>query len=63
MHWDDKAGQLTIGTRDGTFPGMVKSHVFRVTFVSANHGVGPMESHEVDEEVTYTGQKLTVSAH
>jgi alpha-D-xyloside xylohydrolase len=62
MHWDDKSGQLTIGPRSGSYPGMVQTRTFRVVFVHRGHGAGPLESKDVNQEVTYTGQSLTVNA-
>jgi alpha-D-xyloside xylohydrolase len=44
MRWDGKAGQLRLGARTGSFPGMVESRRFRVVFVAAGHGAGPLES-------------------
>ncbi|RRA48251.1 TIM-barrel domain-containing protein [Acidipila sp. EB88] len=60
MHWDNAASQLTIGARTGTYPGMVATRKFRVVFVAANHGAGPLESKDADQEVTYSGQSVSV---
>ncbi len=60
MTWNDKAGQLTIGARQGSFPGMVEHRKFRVVFVTPGHGAGPLESKDVDQEVAYDGQSVTV---
>ena len=62
MSWNDKSGQLTIGVRTGSFPGMVASRRFRVVFVSPNHGAGPLESKKADREITYDGALATVTA-
>jgi alpha-D-xyloside xylohydrolase len=62
MHWDDRSGQLTIGKRSGSFPGMVQKRDFRVVFVRAGHGAGPTESRDVDQEVTYAGESMTITS-
>ncbi len=62
MHWNDRSGQLTIGARDGSFPGMVLKRVFRIVLVGPNHGAGPLPSEAADQEISYTGSAVTVSA-
>jgi alpha-D-xyloside xylohydrolase len=60
ISWDDASSTLTIGTRQGEYPGMPKTHNFRVIMVSANHGAGPEVHTAVDKEMRYDGS--TVSA-
>ena len=62
MTWNEASGTLTIGERDGQFPGMLKEHTFRVVFVDENHGVGGDETERVDAIVKYAGQKVVVQA-
>ena len=40
MHWDDKAGKLTIGDRQGSFPGMLEHRTFHIVRVADGHGTG-----------------------
>jgi alpha-D-xyloside xylohydrolase len=61
LHWDDATRTLTFGSREGTFPGMLTQHTFRVVLVSLNHGVGIDETANADKTVTYTGDKQAVS--
>ena len=61
FHWDEARKTLTIGDRQGTFPGMLASRTFRVIFVSENHGVGVAPSDLVDKVVQYSGKQITVS--
>jgi len=61
FHWDEARKTLTIGDRQGTFPGMLASRTFRVIFVSENHGVGVAPSDLVDKVVQYSGTQITVS--
>jgi alpha-D-xyloside xylohydrolase len=60
MHWDDGARALTIGAREGDFPGMLKEHTFRLVVVGKDHGVGVGESEAAEGTVVYKGAKLEV---
>lgn len=62
IHWDDASSTLTIGQREGEFPGMVKGRTFRIVFVGENHGAGWDVSSSFDKEVTYNGSQVEVSA-
>jgi alpha-D-xyloside xylohydrolase len=61
FRWDDAGKVLTIGDRQGQFPGMLASRTFRVVFVSENHGVGVAPSDTPDKVVRYSGKQLTVT--
>jgi alpha-D-xyloside xylohydrolase len=60
LHWDDAAKTLTLGAREGSFPGMLAEHTFRVVLVGKGHGVGIGESAAADKTVKYKGEKLVV---
>jgi alpha-D-xyloside xylohydrolase len=60
MHWDDGARTLTIGAREGDFPGMLKEHTFRLVVVGKDHGVGVGESAAAEATVVYKGAKVEV---
>jgi alpha-D-xyloside xylohydrolase len=62
MKWDQKAGMLSIGKREGSFPGMLASHTFNIVFVGPGHGNGEAVTANPDRTVTYTGDPLTVTA-
>jgi alpha-D-xyloside xylohydrolase len=62
MTFKDATKTLTIGARQGTFPGMLPSRTFRVVFVAANHGTGVAETATADRTVTYTGASVDVVA-
>jgi alpha-D-xyloside xylohydrolase len=51
FHWDDGAKTLTVGTREGSFPGMLKARTFNVAVV----GTGATKA------VKYAGEKEAVS--
>ena len=61
VHWDDRAGVLTIGAREGSYPGMAKARQFRVVLVAKDHGVGEAVTAQADREVTYDGRELRVT--
>ena len=62
LTWNESAGTLTIGARQGKFPGMLKERTFRVVFVNENHGGGGEETAPADAVVHYTGQTVVVPA-
>lgn len=58
--YDDESKSLTIGTREGEFPGMLESRTIRVVFVSSENPVG-IDSEEVEmQSVEYTGEEVVV---
>jgi len=61
LHWEDASKTLTIGTREGTFPGMQTEHTFHIVVVGKDHGVGIAESASAGKSVSYKGAKLTVT--
>ena len=60
--WDDKKQVLTIGARNGHFPGMLSKRTFRVVWVSPNHGVGLENTAVPDKVISYDGTAATISA-
>ncbi|MGA2116236.1 MAG: glycoside hydrolase family 31 protein [Bryobacteraceae bacterium] len=61
IHWDDGRKQLTIGERQGSFPGMLASRTFRVVFVGPRHGEGTAPAAQPDKIVPYSGKAVTVA--
>jgi len=61
IHWNDTSKQLTIGERKGSFPGMIESRTFRVTFVGPGHGAGVAPAARADKVVPYASKAVTVS--
>ncbi|MEO6475629.1 TIM-barrel domain-containing protein [Luteolibacter sp.] len=59
--WNEASGQLTIGARQGSFPGMPVNRTFKVVFVSPNHGAGLNTSATTDAVVNYDGSAVTVT--
>ncbi|HXN48363.1 MAG TPA: glycoside hydrolase family 31 protein [Bryobacteraceae bacterium] len=61
MQWDDAKQTLTIGDRQGKFPGMLDTRTFRVVFAGENHGAGIGQSAQADKVVNYQGKRVTVT--
>jgi alpha-D-xyloside xylohydrolase len=60
MRWDDAAHTLTIGAREGSFPGMLEKRSFRVVMVDKAHGNGISASESAEKTVSYSGEKVSV---
>jgi alpha-D-xyloside xylohydrolase len=60
IHWDDAKGALTLGERQGSFPGMLEHRTIKIVWVSEGHGVGVNPAATVDKTVQYEGKALTV---
>lgn len=59
LRWDDGRRRLTIGARQGGFPGLRAERRFRIVVVREGRGCGLAEDGEV--AVTYTGRELAVA--
>jgi alpha-D-xyloside xylohydrolase len=60
LTWTDATRTLTIGARQGSYPGMATSRTFHLVIVGANHGVGTADTSTPDQTVTYTGTSVAV---
>ena len=58
LHWNDQAGELTIGNREGAFPEMAATRQFRIVLVAKGHGVGEAVTSEPDRLITYDGKEM-----
>ncbi|TWB30205.1 TIM-barrel domain-containing protein [Nitrospirillum viridazoti] len=62
LSFDQASGTLTIGTRAGSFPGMVQDRVINVRFVGPGAQAAPADfTAKPDQTVRYTGQAVTVT--
>jgi alpha-D-xyloside xylohydrolase len=59
IHWDDAKRELTIGQRQGSFPGMLASRDFDVVIVRADHGAGEAVTTTADRTLHYSGEKAS----
>ncbi len=58
IRWNDATRTLTIGTRSGTFAGMLASRTFQLILVSPTKAVGFSFTPTADKSVTYTGAPI-----
>ncbi len=61
LAWDEAAATLTIGARQGQYPGMAARRTFRIVFVAPDHPQ-PFGSEEGAVEVEYEGKELKVES-
>jgi len=59
LAWNDLTATLTVGARQGSFPGLLPGRAFRVVAVSAGNGCG-MKPAAQAVELRYTGSELGV---
>jgi alpha-D-xyloside xylohydrolase len=62
IHWNDAERKLNIGARRGSFPGMLESRTFNVTFVREDHGASIEPSRATEQVIPYSGGEASVSA-
>src|SRR5487761_836095 len=51
IHWDDATTTLTIGARNGAFPGVQQHRTFNIVWASEGNGVGVDVTRPVDRNV------------
>jgi alpha-D-xyloside xylohydrolase len=60
FQWDDAEKTLTIGSREGNFPGMLTERAFRIVLVRENHGTGIAAESIPDRVIRYDGKRKVV---
>ena len=60
IRWNDAARTLSIGKREGSFPGMLKERTFQVVVVSKGKAVGFSFEPKVDGTARYGGDPVEV---
>jgi alpha-D-xyloside xylohydrolase len=58
IHWDDANRTVTIGAREGSYPGMAAGHTFNVVIVRSGHGIGGEVTDLPDKAIQYAGAKI-----
>ena len=61
FHWNDAAQSLTLGERNGSFPGMLQSRNFQIVWVGEKNGVGVEPTANPQKAVKYMGHTITVT--
>jgi alpha-D-xyloside xylohydrolase len=62
MSWNETENTLTIGSRQGNFPGMLKDRTLRIVWVSSNNGTG-IEPAKQALTVQYSGKELKINSN
>jgi alpha-D-xyloside xylohydrolase len=60
FNWNNDLKTLTIGDRNGSFPGMPVERKFNIVLVTKNKGTGVDATEKFDKSVTYNGKKIVV---
>ena len=60
LSWNDAAKQLTIGTRQGSFPGMLENRTFNLIIVRKDYGTGIETTEKPDKIIRYDGSRQVV---
>jgi alpha-D-xyloside xylohydrolase len=61
IQWDESKRTLTIGDRQGKFPGMIETRKFRVVFAGEGHGIGIGPESQPDKIIDYSGKAASVT--
>ena len=60
IKWTESTRTLTIGQRQGSFPGMLSTRTFNIVWVSPGHGTGVPSTTTPDATVSYNGTAVQV---
>ncbi|MGH7994162.1 MAG: TIM-barrel domain-containing protein, partial [Limisphaerales bacterium] len=60
FHWDDAKRQLTLDTREGSFPGMLEKRTFDIVIVGKDHGTGVGVTDSPGKIISYDGQRQVI---
>ncbi len=61
LSWDDEAKTLTLGAREGSYPGMPARRTFHVVRVGPGRGVGLESEAEPEATINYEGREVRVA--
>jgi len=61
LQWSDATKTLTIGDRQGRFPGMLENRTFHVVFVAENRGAASGQTLNPGKIVQYSGARTAVT--
>jgi alpha-D-xyloside xylohydrolase len=56
LAWEDSSHTLTVGPREGSYPGMLAGQTFKIVLVSEERGIGVAEDPNPQGEITCQGQ-------
>ncbi len=58
--WNNSTGELTIGARKGSYPGMLQTRTFSIVVVSESTGTGIESAKTITKVVDYSGKEIVV---
>jgi alpha-D-xyloside xylohydrolase len=58
LRWDERNSVLTIGARQGSFPGMIEHRKFDVVLVGSGHGVDSVVTADPNAVIDYDGTEV-----
>ena len=61
IHWNDQSKTLTLGKRQGSFPGMLTDRTIHIVFVSDGHGAGQAVAAQADKVLKYSGEPVSMT--
>jgi alpha-D-xyloside xylohydrolase len=61
ISWDETSQNLTLGRRQGTFPGMLENRTFNVVFTASGRGIGGAVSTIIDKSISYNGNTTVLN--
>ncbi|HWF92892.1 MAG TPA: TIM-barrel domain-containing protein [Terriglobales bacterium] len=59
IHWNDKTKTISLGERNGSFPGMLKDRTFHIVIVKDDHGAGIVPVANPDATLQYHGSAIS----
>lgn len=60
IRWDEATRTLTIGAREGDYPGSPKERTFNIVWVGSEHGAGEAVASRPDKTIRYSGAEVIV---
>lgn len=60
IRWNQRRRELSLGARQGSFPGMIARRTFHIVWVGERHGAGADETRRPDTIIVYTGEALAI---
>lgn len=61
ISWDNDSRTLTIGKREGSYPGMMMNRTFNVVVVDETKGTGIEVENNIDKRIDYQGDELILN--
>jgi alpha-D-xyloside xylohydrolase len=59
IHWDEAKCRLTLGRRNGSYPGMQATRTFKIRFIERGHrGIGIAETNGAEFTINYQGNTV-----